>query len=70
MVLFDSGATLSFFNKKFVLHSSLEMQSLKVLYHIESPGGEIISKNFVDRVPILIEGGTFQANLLVLDQMD
>ena len=59
MVLFYSGATLSFFSKKFVLHSSLEMQSLHVLYHIESPGGEIISRNFVDRVPILIEGATF-----------
>ena len=38
-------------------------------YHIESPGGEIISRNFLDRVPILIEGAIFQANLLVLDQM-
>jgi len=39
MVLFDSGATLSFFSKKFVLHSSFEMQDLQVPYHIESPGG-------------------------------
>ena len=45
------------------------MQNLPVPYHIESPGGEIISRNFVDRVPILIEGATFQANLLVLDHM-
>ena len=52
-----------------MLHSKLEMQNLQVPYHIESPGGEIISRNFVDRVPILIEGAIFQANLLVLDQM-
>ena len=67
MVLFDSGATFSFIRKKFMLHSKLEMQNLQVPYHIESPGGEIISRNFVDRVPILIEGAIFQANLLVLD---
>ena len=69
MVLFDSGATFSFISKKFILHSKLEMQNLPVPYRIESPGGEIISRNFLDRVPILIEGAIFQANLLVLDQM-
>ena len=69
MVLFDSGATFSFISKKFILHSKLEMQNLQVSYYIKSPGGEIISRNFVDRVPILIEGATFQANLLILDQM-
>ena len=67
MVLFDSGATLSFISKKFIQHSNLEMQNLQVSYHIESPGREIISRNFVDMVPILIEGAIFQANLLVLD---
>ena len=65
-VLFDSGATLSFINKKFVLHSKLEMQNLRVPYHIESPGGEIIARNFVDKVPILIEGAIFCANLLIV----
>jgi hypothetical protein len=28
IVLFDSGATLSFINKKFMLHSKLQMQTL------------------------------------------
>jgi len=69
VVLFDSGATLSFIRKKFMLPSKLEMQTLQATYHIESPGGEIISRNFVDRVPILIEGATFRANLLILDKM-
>jgi hypothetical protein len=69
VVLFDSGATLSFISKKFMLHSKLEMQTLQVSYHIESLGGEIIFRNFVDRVPILIEGATFCANLLILDKM-
>ena len=55
MVLFDSGATFSFISNKFILHNKLEMQNLPVPYHIESPGGEIISRNFVDRVPILNE---------------
>ena len=41
----------------------------KVPYHIESPGGEIIARNFVDKVPILIEGAIFRANLLILDKM-
>ena len=59
IVLFDSGATLSFINKKFMLHSRLEMQNLQVPYHIESLGGDIISSTFVDRVPILIEGALF-----------
>ena len=52
-----------------MLYSKLEMQNLQVPYYIESPGGEIIYRNFVDSVPILIEGATFQANLLILDQM-
>jgi hypothetical protein len=69
IVLFDSGATLSFINKKFMLHSKLQMQTLQLPYHIDSPGGEIISKYFVDKVPILIEGATFQANLLILDKL-
>jgi hypothetical protein len=68
-VLFDSGATLSFINKKFMLHSKLQMQAPPLPYHIDSPGGEIISKHFVDKVPILIEGATFQANLLILDKL-
>ena len=58
-VLFNSGATLLFINKKFMLYSKLEMQNLQVTYHIESPGGEIIARNFVDKVPILIEGAIF-----------
>ena len=69
IVLFYSGATLLFINKRFMLHSKLEMQNQQVSYHIESPGGEIISRNFVDRVPILIEGANFRANLLILDKM-
>jgi hypothetical protein len=69
LVLFDSGATLSFINKKFMMHSKLQMQTLPLPYHIESPGGEIISKHFVDKVPILIEGATFRANLLILDKL-
>jgi len=52
-----------------MLHSKLEMQNLQVPYHIESLGGDIISRNFVDRVPILIEGATFHANLFILDKM-
>jgi hypothetical protein len=69
LVLFDSGATLSFINKKFMMHSKLQIQTLPLPYHIESPGGEIISKHFVDKVPILIEGATFRANLLILDKL-
>ena len=65
VVLFDSGSTLSFINKEFKLLSKLGMQNLQVPYHIESPGGEIISRNFVDKVPILIEGAIFRANLLI-----
>jgi hypothetical protein len=45
------------------------MQTLPQPYHIESPGGEIICKHFVDKVPILIEGATFRANLLILDKL-
>jgi hypothetical protein len=69
IVLFDSGATLSFINKKFMLHSKLQMQTLQLPYHIDSPSGEIISKHFVDKVPILIEEATSQANLLILEKL-
>jgi hypothetical protein len=69
LVLFDSRATLPFINKKFMTHGNLQMQTLPLPYHIESPGGEIISKHFVDKVPILIEGATFRANLFILDKL-
>jgi hypothetical protein len=69
IVLFDSGATLSLFDKKFMLHSKLQMLTLELTYHIDSPGGKIISKHFVDKFPILIEGATFQANILILDKL-
>jgi hypothetical protein len=45
------------------------MQTPQLPYHIDSPGVKIISKHFVDKVPILIEGATFQANLLILDKL-
>ena len=38
-------------------------------YHIESPGGEIIARHFVNEVPILIEGVTFRANFLILEKL-
>ena len=38
-------------------------------YHIELPDREIIARHFVNEVPILIEGATFCANLLILDKM-
>jgi len=69
VVLFYSGATFSFISKKFILHSKLEMQNLQVPYHIESPGGEIIARHFVNEIPILIEGVTFRANFLILDKL-
>ena len=59
-VLFDSGATLSFINKKFGLNSKLEMQNLQVPYHIESPGGEIIARHFVSEVPISLRELLFE----------
>jgi hypothetical protein len=52
-----------------MLHSKLQMQTLQLPYNIDSPGGEIISKHSIDKVPILIEGATFQANLLILDKL-
>ena len=49
IILFDSRATLSFIDKKFMLNSKLEMQNLQVPYHIESPGGEIIARHLLVR---------------------
>jgi hypothetical protein len=53
-----------------MLHSKIQMQTLQLPNHIDSLGGEIISRHFADKVPILIEGATFQANLLILDKLD
>ena len=66
-VLFDTGATHSFFTKSYVEKHSFFTTALKRCMLVSSPGGELRSHIVCPRVSIAIRGAKFSANLRVLD---
>src|SRR6266540_3550482 len=43
VVLFDSGATHSFISSSFIVRNNLEPDQAKNVYHIRSPGGQLVT---------------------------
>jgi len=52
MVLFDSGASHIFISKKCAIRLGLKIESMSKPYHIHSPGGKLITNQFVKQVPL------------------
>ena len=51
-VIFDSGASHTFISKECAIRLGLEIERMSKPYHIHSPGGKLITNQFVRQVPL------------------
>ena len=65
-VLFDSGASHTFISKECVVRLGLKIESMPKPYHIHSPGGKLITNQFVKQVPLQLQGNFFPTALIML----
>jgi len=65
-VLFDSGASHTFISKECVIRLGLKIESMSKPYHIHSPGGKLITNQFVKQVPLQLQGKVFPTALIIL----
>src|SRR3954470_21440177 len=65
-VLFDSGASHSFFTEEFVCTSKIQPTKLKHVMIVQIPGSTTKDRQICKAVPIRIHGIYFYANLIVL----
>ena len=66
MVLFDSGASHTFISKECALKHGLELDCLKSLYSIHSPGGQIITNQMTRQVPLQLHGKVYPTYFIIL----
>jgi hypothetical protein len=66
-ILFDSGATNSFFNGKTREKLRLEDYSINKTYKINTPGSEVVSNRITRKVPLVTDSKTIHSNLIILD---
>ena len=65
-VLFDSGASHTFISKECVIRLGLKIESMSKPYHIHSPGGKLITNQFVKQVPLQLQEKIFPTALIIL----
>ena len=65
-VLFDSGASHSFINEKFVEKHEIPKEPMKHTLLVSTPGGEARANYKCSRVKVHIMGVDFRANLIIL----
>ena len=58
-ILFDSGASHTFISKECAIRLGLKIESMPKPYHIHSPGGKLITNQFVKQVPLRLQGKNF-----------
>ena len=58
-VLFDSGASHTFISKECAIRLGLKIESMPKPYHIHSPGGKLITNQFVKQIPLQLQGNFF-----------
>ena len=64
--LFDSGASYTFISKECAIRLGLKIESMPKPYHIHSPGGKLITNQFVKKVPLQLQGKNFPTALIML----
>ena len=52
IVLFDSGVSHTFISKECAIRLGLKVESMSKPYHIHSPGGKLITNQFVKQIPL------------------
>ena len=65
-VLFDSAASYTFISKECAVRLGLKIESIPKPYHIHSPGGKLITNQFVKQVPLHLYGKVFPTVLIML----
>ena len=70
VILLDSGASHTFINRAFVMKYQLSVEVMEGSFCIQSPGGQMYTKEVVEHIPIDLVGHTFLTNLLVLKDRD
>jgi len=65
-VLFDSGASHTFISKECAIRLGLKIESMSKPYHIHSPGGKLITNQFVKQVPLQMQEKTFPTTLIII----
>jgi len=65
-ILFDSGASHTFISKECAIRLGLKIESMPKPYHIHSPGGTLITNQFVKQVPLQLQGNFFPTALIML----
>ena len=70
VILFDSGASHTFINRAFVMKYQLPIEAMEGSFCIQSPRGQMYTKEVVEHVPVELVGHTFLTNLLVLKDQD
>jgi hypothetical protein len=70
IILFDSGASLTFINKKFVEKHCIPYHESSEGFKIHSPGGQIFTKEVAYQVPVTLAERDFPTNMIVLKGQD
>jgi hypothetical protein len=66
IIFFDSGASHTFINKKFVEQCCIPYHESREGFKIHSPGGQLFTKEVAFQVPVTLAGRDFPTNMIVL----
>jgi hypothetical protein len=70
IILFDSGASHTFISKKFVEQYCISYHESKEGFKIQSPRGQIFTREVAFQVPVTLAGRDFPTNMIVLKGQD
>jgi hypothetical protein len=70
IILFDSGASHTFISKKFVEQHCISYHESKEGFKIQSPGGQIFTREVAFQVLVTLAGRDFPTNMIVLKGQD
>jgi hypothetical protein len=70
IILFDSGASHTFISKKFVEQHCISYHESKEGFKIQSPGGQIFTREVAFQVPVTLARRDFPTNMIVLKGQD
>jgi hypothetical protein len=70
VILFYSGASHTFMSKIFVEKHCIPSVESKEIFVIQSPGGQIFTKEVVFHVPVRLAGHEFPTNMIVIKGQD
>jgi hypothetical protein len=70
LILFDSGASHTLINKKFVEQQCIPYHESREGFKIHSPGGQLFTKEVAYQVPVTLAERDFPTNMIVLKGQD